>query len=120
MDRFKKIFFLFVAFLALTWIPQVQAANLDFATAADMVKDYYHNQSEWAGIFRMTNIKRMVIEDDRGGKVAHVCYQYKAIPGNHMGRRDSGVDQRTFTFGMVRGGYRVLDMGPYQSTDLGC
>ncbi|CAK0765560.1 exported hypothetical protein [Gammaproteobacteria bacterium] len=107
-------------FLVLSF--SAHATKLDFAEAAVMVKDYYNNEGEWAGIYTMSNIERMALNESKDdyGYVAHVCYHYRPIPNNRIGRNDSGVDQRTFSFGMVHGGYRVLSMGGHMSTNVGC
>lgn len=124
MKLFKMARFLVVllVLLVLAAVPQAYAEKLDFAAAADMVKDYYDNQGEWSGVFAMSNIEKMVLKRDADGYgyVAHVCYKYRAIPGNRQGRTDKGLDQRTFQIGMVRGGYRVLDMGGHMSSNVGC
>lgn len=76
------------------------------------IQHFYNNNSVMAGKFRMVRITRFRYV--RSGSIvrAHVRYRYVPRAGY---RASAGYDQRVFTARIVRGGYRVLGMGGYNS-----
>ncbi|VAW91187.1 hypothetical protein MNBD_GAMMA23-2246 [hydrothermal vent metagenome] len=66
---------------------------ISHSKVSHLVKDYYDTRSEWRGVFRMSNIEKIRLDEhDRNHITAYVRYQYVAIPSNHEGRRDEGHD----------------------------
>jgi len=84
-----------------------------------LVINYYNNQGEWAGVFRIGTIERIKIEQRNPVQmIAHVRYDYIPIPGNYKGRTDTGHDQRAFF--LIRNDHRwqVVRMGKYMSAQF--
>ncbi|MEO0343626.1 MAG: peptidoglycan-binding domain-containing protein [Pseudomonadota bacterium] len=95
-----------------------QLSNNELVT---LIKQYYHSRGEWAGIFRMGSVNRMMIGPDAGGGFyAHVRYNFSPIPNNRAGRTDSGSDQRRFLIEVRNGRYSVVFMDEYNSACFVC
>jgi len=83
------------------------------------VVDHYNTKSDWTGIFKIDRIIKFRIEkiDDKTS-IAHVKYFFAPVPNNPKGRKQSGIDQRTFTFTQEGDEIKVLKMGAHNSTRL--
>jgi hypothetical protein len=84
--------------------------------AKELVKTFYSNRGEWAGVFTIEDIDKIRMEAYHPGQIGvHVKYQFKAIPGNPRGRTDSGIDQRIFDVKWNGNTYEVTGMRGYNS-----
>jgi len=98
---------------------KVNPNDIPFEQMRNMVADYYNTRSEWVGTFTLDAVIRWRLEEiDSGRKRGHVEYRYVPVPGNRMGRKDTGVDQRTFDFVWTNGSWRVTSMGGHMSGRL--
>ena len=83
------------------------------------IVDHYNSNGPWAGTFKIDKVLKFRIEKVTENKsIAHVKYNYAAIPNNPKGRTDTGIDQRTFTFIKNDDGIKVIEMGAFNSTKL--
>jgi len=88
-----------------------KSAPADLTAIRNAVVDYYDNNGEWAGKFRMSIEKIRV--DGAGSTIkVHVKYIYFPIPGNNS---SSGYDQRIFTINVNGNAYTVTHMDEYMS-----
>lgn len=88
----------------------VDNANYNEQAIREAVIDYYNN-GEWSGIFKITKIERVRVEDYGSNRItAHVRYEYSPIHGNRMGYTDSGYDQRIFIIDKSKGKPVVIEM----------
>jgi len=83
------------------------------------VVDHYNTKSDWTGIFKIDRIIKFRIEkiDDKTS-IAHVKYFFTPVPNNPKGRKEKGIDQRTFTFTQKGDEIKILKMGAHNSTRL--
>ncbi len=114
--------------IAVTKQANIRIASLNQANTPSMISrellsglviDFYNQHSEWTGVFTISSIVRSKIVDfDMTKKQAHVEYQFVAVPGNKLGRNDSGVDKRTFDLVWSNGKWQVTKMGEHLSGNL--
>jgi len=110
-----------IFFTLLLWLSGLNNAVADEVPPSQnelnsLITNFYNNQGEWAGVFRIGKIERVKLEQhDRGRLIANVRYYYTPVPGNRKGRTDTGYDQRTFTLIMNRHHWTVINMGKYMS-----
>lgn len=98
-----------------------RGAEITVSELSHIIRLYYDREGEWAGVFRMNKILRLeTTEKEDDTFLAHVEYEYAAIPGNKKQRTDTGYDQRAFWIREQAGLYTVVRMGGYQSACFGC
>ena len=98
---------------------KVNPNDIPFEQMQQIFAHYFNTRSEWVGTFTLDAVIRWRLEEiDSGRKRGHVEYRYVPVPGNRMGRKDTGVDQRTFDFVWTNGSWRVTSMGGHMSGRL--